>query len=913
MMRWMLLVWIVLLMPADAAAHGPTASDPPNIIVVFIDDMGYGDLGVTGNRRSETPNIDRLAREGTRFTQFYVNSPICSPSRVALTTGHYPSRWEIDSFLASRKRNRERGLANFLSLDAPTLPRALQQAGYATAHYGKWHMGGGRDVGEAPLITEYGFDESLTSFEGLGDRYLWEDGLNRRSAELGRGEITWTEKYEMTRVYVDHAIDFIRRHQDEPFYVNVWPNDVHDRHVPRPELMEKYAGIARNEYEQRFFAVLDDMDRQLGRLFDEVDRLGLAENTLIVFTSDNGPTDWPKYYNEGVEPPGSTGPFFGRKWSLYEGGIRMPLIARWSGTVPAGRVDTTTVMAAMDLVPSLASLAGAEYPAVDGVEMSDALLGEPQKRLDPIFWYYPNDLEPGNPDYISPKLAVRDGKWKLLVEEDGTGAELYDLENDPGEATNLLYRHPEIAALLKEKVLSWHEQVVAPPPGTDERPNIILIVADDLGWNDVGYHGSEIRTPNIDRLADEGVRLERFYVAPICSPTRAGLLTGRSPIRYGRMAAVMTPWGSAGLPVDETLLPELLAELGYRWRAAIGKWHLGQSDPAYHPLRRGFTHFYGHYTGAIDYFTHERAGELDWHEDWETSRDEGYATDLLTDRAVRFIDEYADAEPFFLYLAYNAPHTPLQAPDSAIATYPNLEGNRQVYAAMVSQMDAGIGEVREALERNGLSDSTVIWFMSDNGGNRNGGASNEPLRGQKQHTFEGGIRVPSVVWWKNRLSAAQLEESIKYTDVFPTILEIADAGPRIRAEKPLDGVDVSGVLQGDEALPQRDIPMFWAQNGEEERLALIRGRWKLVYYGPSMPAAVLDDDAGELISEGDVYLFDLKADPTERHDLSAEHPERTAEMFNALKAFRDLRPADAVPPYTVGREGFVPPKEWRMD
>lgn len=465
---------LLLLLAGPVAPAAAQPERPPNMVVVFIDDMGYGDLGVTGNRQVPTPHIDRLAAQGTRFTQFYVNSPICSPSRVALTTGTYPSRWSIHSYLNSREKNRERGMADWLDVRAPTLARALQQAGYATGHFGKWHMGGGRDVGDAPLITDYGFDQSLTSFEGLGDRYLWRDpqpnGLNEQSARLGRGEVRWTDKHRMTEHYVDAAIGFMRRHREQPFYLNLWPNDVHDAHVPRPELAAKYAGVARSAEEARMFAVLEEMDRQLGRLFQEVERLGLTEQTLILLTSDNGPTDWPRYYRDGVEPPGSTGGFRGRKWSLYEGGIRMPLLVRWPGRVPGGRVDERTVLAAMDLVPTLARIAGAALPqGLDGEEMSRALFGEPVTRQRPIFWFYPNDIRPGNAEFVTPPLAVRDGRWKLLVEADGSGAQLYDVEADPTETTDVAGRHPELVERLRAGVLGWFAALPGPPPAAPAR------------------------------------------------------------------------------------------------------------------------------------------------------------------------------------------------------------------------------------------------------------------------------------------------------------------------------------------------------------------------------------------------------------------------------------------------------------
>lgn len=454
------LACLTFAVTAEARAQPEAASAvrPPNIVLVYIDDMGWGDLSIYGDLPVKTPHIDQLAQEGTRFTQYYSNAPICSPSRVAITTGTYPSRWRIHSYLESREKNRQRGMADYLDPKAPTLARQLRQAGYATGHFGKWHMGGGRDVDDAPLPRAYGFDESVTSFEGLGDRYLWPGRLSEMSAALGRGEIHWTEKHEVTRIYVDHAIDFIRRHQDEPFYVNVWPDDVHDPFIPRSQLVGKYEDLAASEHEQKFFAVLEEMDRQLGRLFDEIGRLGLDEETLILLASDNGPTDWPHYYKQGVEPPGSAGPFRGRKWSLYEGGIRLPLIVRWPGHVPAGAVDEETVLAAFDLFPSLVRLTGAALPGdvqLDGRDVSAVLSGEVVRRTEPIFWYYPNDIKPGDPESLTPTLAVRDGPWKLLVEEDGSGAELYDLEADPAETNNVAAEHPALTRLLTDKTLAW--------------------------------------------------------------------------------------------------------------------------------------------------------------------------------------------------------------------------------------------------------------------------------------------------------------------------------------------------------------------------------------------------------------------------------------------------------------------------
>ena len=439
--------------------------------------MGYADPSCFGNPKMKTPHIDRLAEEGMRLTNFYVNSPICSPSRVAVMTGQYPARWRIYSYLASRKANRARHMADWLDPKAPTTARLLKQAGYATAHFGKWHVGGGRDVGDAPRPQEYGFDTSLVAFEGLGDRLLFsKKGLPGQSAKLGRGTLTYVAKHESTETYVDRSIAFMRANRDTPFYIELFPNDVHDAHLPKPGAAEKWTTVTDNPYEQKFFAVLEEMDRQIGRVVAAVDALGLAERTLIVFTSDNGPTDWPSYYQAGYDPPGFTGPFYGRKWSLYEGGIRMPFIARWTGTVPAGRVNDTSVMCGIDLSPTFCHFARVPVPdsiGHDGEDMHEALLGKPVRRSRPIFWQYGKpytNLLPGNGDFISPSLAVRDDQWKLLTNPDGSDTQLYNLATDPGEKRNLLTEHPTKAAELSKRLRRWARSVGFETPAAEPTP-----------------------------------------------------------------------------------------------------------------------------------------------------------------------------------------------------------------------------------------------------------------------------------------------------------------------------------------------------------------------------------------------------------------------------------------------------------
>jgi arylsulfatase A-like enzyme len=464
------LLAICTILGCNPDSRYSSGSDRPDILIIFIDDMGYADPSCFGNPAISTPNIDGIARRGLKFTNFYVNSPICSPSRTALMTGQYPMRYKIHSYIASSEQNRKRGMADFLDPSAPTLARTLRQNGYRTGHFGKWHLGGGRNIGDVPQPKAYGYDKSLVSFEGIGNRVLFpEDRLSEQSAQLGQGNIVWAPKHMSTGIYVDSALAFVKENSKDPFYINLFPNDVHDPFLPAPEQLKAHKESSENPFEQRFFAVLRELDNQIGRLLHGLEELGRLENTIVIFTSDNGPTDWPYYYsNERYPedykgkffPPGYTGQFFGRKWSLYEGGIRMPFIIQWKKRIPANKTDSTTVMAAYDLFPSICKLAGVPYPEkLDGADKSNALLGHPMEETEAIMWEYGSgtggSIMPGNSSYISPTLAIREGQWKLLVNTDSTDLQLFNLAMDPGEKMNFVESEEEIASRLAEKVLSW--------------------------------------------------------------------------------------------------------------------------------------------------------------------------------------------------------------------------------------------------------------------------------------------------------------------------------------------------------------------------------------------------------------------------------------------------------------------------
>ena len=428
-----------------------TQAAQPNIIFILTDDMGYGDVGCYGGKFVPTPCIDRLAAEGIKFMQYYSASPISSPSRAGLLTGIHPGMWNITSYLQTRKGNSDAEMADFLNPEAQTLPRALKAAGYKTAHFGKWHVGGGRDVDNAPSITNYGYDEYASTWESPDPDPL-----------LTATDWIWSEKdsikrWERTGYFVDKTLDFLKRNKGKPCFINLWPDDMH---TPWVGNIEEQRIFPENETsEKNFRTVLIEYDRQMGRLIDSLKKMGIAENTIVIFTSDNGPA--PSFRGSRA------GNYRGCKASLFEGGMRMPFIV-WSDgkLVPKGKIDGTTVVSALDMFESLCRIAGAALPRnfrTDGTDMSKALLGVPQQRAKAIFWEYRrNDKnafpKPADND-VSPNVAVREGDWKLLVNADGSDTQLYNLYEDQRETTPLNDTFPEKARELAEKAMAWRRSL----------------------------------------------------------------------------------------------------------------------------------------------------------------------------------------------------------------------------------------------------------------------------------------------------------------------------------------------------------------------------------------------------------------------------------------------------------------------
>ena len=417
----------------------------PNIIFIFADDWGYGDLGIHGSTFCKTPNLDRMAKEGIDFQQFTVNNPVCSPSRTAVMTGQFPARHCIHRHFASVEHHQKTGMPDWLDPGLPLLPKLLKEAGYVTGHFGKWHLTN-RHVPDAPLPTKYGYDE-YGAFNVPGVQIKTPETCPR-------------------------TVDFIRRHKDQPFFINVWLHETHTPHYPQKEYMKKFEYL--DEQKQVYASVVAEADAGIGTILGTLEELGIDEKTLVVFSSDNGP-EWTGTRTIQVDNStgrglgtyysvGQTAGLKGQKRSLFAGGIRVPFIARWPGVIPKGRIDRTSVLTAVDLFPTFLELAGQPVPAnikLDGESIFAALKGLGFKRTQPIHWEWRGGH---GPPYLWPHMGIRDGKWRMLINQDLNRTELYDIEADWAETTNVARMNLDVVKVLTKKALAWKKSLPTEPP-----------------------------------------------------------------------------------------------------------------------------------------------------------------------------------------------------------------------------------------------------------------------------------------------------------------------------------------------------------------------------------------------------------------------------------------------------------------
>lgn len=447
---------IIFLLVAFPLCLSVFAKDRPNIVFIFADDWGWGDLGCHGHPYLKTPNIDRLANEGTDFHRFTVASGVCSPSRAAVMTGHFPARYCIDGHFAWVPSNQKRNMPDWLDTKAPLLPRFLQQAGYSTAHYGKWHLSNDM-IPDSPFPSAYGY-EDYGSYNCSGPQMFVHDDV--------KSAIPFMEKSQAT---------------GKPFFINLW---IHEPHTPfhvDPKLQKLFPDL--EEADNIYAATLYHADLRIGQLLDALDRMKITDNTLVIFSSDNGPARGAPNSPMTLSYDSATGPGYGigaakgitggrraYKGGLLEGGIGVPFIARWPGKIPAGKVDKKSIFSAVDLLPTFCELAGVKLPnsyKSDGISQIQTLLKKGEsKRSKPLFWRIsaPWPAHESKPDHWVSYVVV-DQQWKLCFSRDFSYFELFDLETDPFEKKNFAEKETKVVTSLRKKLDNWLSSLPERPTG----------------------------------------------------------------------------------------------------------------------------------------------------------------------------------------------------------------------------------------------------------------------------------------------------------------------------------------------------------------------------------------------------------------------------------------------------------------
>ena len=440
-----------------------------------------------------------------------------------------------------------------------------------------------------------------------------------------------------------------------------------------------------------------------------------------------------------------------------------------------------------------------------------------------------------------------------------------------------------------------------------EHPNVVILLADDLGFADLGFRGSDIETPHIDRLAREGLTLNRFYSMPICTPTRSALMTARDPMKLGSIYAGFQPWQNGGVSPDEHFMPESFKAAGYQ-TAMVGKWHLGHTIEPLVPNARGFDHFVGHLNTQIDYFDSTVAGGYDLQENGISIKREGqYMTEVHGDEAVRYLEQLRDPnKPFFLYVPFLAPHSPMQAPEELEDKYKNRRNRpfpKRTYAAMVDSLDRAMGRILDSLDAQGLTENTLIFFFSDNGGLKAFGADNSPYRGGKLETFEGGIRVNAIMRWPEKIAAGTASEDVmSVLDVFPTFADAA--GISMENDKKLDGQDRWKALIESGEDP-RTGDLYFASNSpiyNKFHVSVMEDKWKLVQ--------IIDHDWNEVSVES--FLFDLPNDPSEKNNLAEANPDVVKRMAKKIRKWQAQHPINGVRVSLAPHPGWRAPKDYAV-
>jgi len=889
-------VSVAVLGAGHALAENPKR---PNIVYVITDDQGYGDIAALGNRVLRTPNLDRLHGESVRLTEFHA-SPTCSPTRAALMTGRHEFRSGVTHTIFERER---------LALSATTLPQLLETAGYTSGIFGKWHLGDE----DAYQPGKRGFDRVfIHGGGGIGQSYPGSCGDapgNSYFDPVIRSDGTFVKtKGYCTDVFFTAALDWIDhcRKESEPFFCYIALNAPHSPLDCPPGSDTPYlaaleaAGIADPEQRAKiakFYGMIENIDTNVGRLLQKLDEWGLADDTLVVFTTDNGTATGAPVFNDGMR---------GTKVTPYRGGTRVPSFWRWTGALPAG-VDVPAVTAHIDVLPTLCELAGVKIPAgiattIEGRSLvpllRDAKAAWPDR---PLFthvgrWDRGKAAESGYR-----QCRIREGKWSLVnVKNSPTAWELYDLAADPGEQRDVAGEHRDVVARLAAEYDRWWQSVQPdlvnenidgpaenpfkaayerqfdkPPQGNANRegsqpPNVVLFLADDLGYGELGCYGNRAAiTPNLDRFAAEGLKLTDCHSASsVCSPSRSALLTGRTPYRTG-----VYTWIPEGSPIhlrtSEVALPKLLQAAGYD-TCHVGKWHLNglfNSPEQPQPSDHGYAWWLATQNNAAP----SHAFPINFVRNGAAiGKADDYSAPFIAKEAIHWLREKRDPQkPFFLAVWTHEPHYPIASAERYEKLHAAIaDPEERTYRANVTQLDDAFGQLMAALAELQVAESTLVFFSSDNGPEGLGdkgpgrGLAGE-LRGRKRSMYEGGHRVPGLVRWPGKIQpGSESDLPVIGSDFFPTV--VAAAGLEPPAGRKLDGVNLLPALGG--GTVERPVPMYWRWNG---KVAYREGPWKIV--------------VDESLEKPELY--NLSIDRREERDLAAAEAERLAGMMERLRAY----------------------------
>jgi len=867
----------------------------PNIILVLTDDLGYGDLGCYGSEFIETPRIDRMAAEGVRSDQYRVAANICTPSRIALLTGSYPQRAGLSTGISpARPEHQHLGLHP----REVTIPEFLKQQGYRTGMVGKWHLG----FDEAFHPLNHGFD----SYYGMPSNFSHDPRMFRDREVIA--EIT--DLSQLVSNYTAKAVEFITNNNKQPFFLYLAHNYPHVPLKPNPA----YAGKSKaGDYGD----IIQELDDSIGTLLDTLTELKIAENTLIIFTSDNGPL--PRYAKEF----GSAGSFRGSKYVTFEGGHRVPAIFHWPGHLPADGLLSIPI-SSMDILPTIAAIVGTRLPddrILDGKNIWPLLVGESTKPPRQVDYYY-NDRN---------LQAVRKDDWKMHLPrtlddipfwhrngdkefKELSEPFLVNLKNDVGESTNVAKENPQVvnqllseATAARQKLGSSKTAGIAQRETADSRelatdsrssstpPNFIIIFADDLGYADLGSYGAgKILTPYLDRMAAEGMRFTDFYAQPICGPSRAALMTGCYPLRIAERGNIKRI--HPALHSEEITIAELLKPLGYQ-TGCFGKWDLAKHTqtnffPDLMPNHQGFDYYFGTPSsndGRVHLYRNETL--------IEQFSDMAELTRRYTDEAIGFIRRNKD-RPFFVYLPHTMPHTKLAASVEFIG-----RSDRGLYGDVVEEIDYNAGRIFSTLKEQKLTENTYVFFISDNGpwliknqDFENGfrpsdhGGSAEPLRSGKVSTWEGGVRVPAIAWAPGRIPEGTVCKTIASTmDLLPTIATLA--GAKLPRDRVIDGENIVPLLDGTFEKANDDKTYFYYFLTHLQ--AVRQGNWKLNTAREQYPPWLGQFAENKHIHPEDNVgfntpaLFDLQNDIEETRDVAQQNPDVVQRLIRLAEHARN--------------------------